>query len=85
MGIVSYSKVTPDNWRFVVSGYTAAIQRDNKVVFEQSVFGPYFKEQLKEALTKIQHGDMVTFSNIKCIGPDKRTRAMQNMEFSIVE
>lgn len=85
MGIVSHSAIAPDNWRFVVSGYTAAIQRDNKVVFEQTIFTPYFKEQLKEALTKMQHGDVVTFSDIKCIGPDKRTRTMQNMEFSIVE
>jgi hypothetical protein len=75
--------------KFQIDSCTVIIVRNEKVVFSQVLYNPdgvrFTDERTVEAFFKtLIDGDKLIFAGITCKGPDRKSRHLQAMEFTLI-
>ncbi|WP_394349704.1 hypothetical protein [Taibaiella lutea] len=52
--------------------------------FTKDNIGNRFNDDIKSAFQSLMAGDLVLFENIFCSAPDKKERALESIEFTII-
>jgi len=83
-GIVAVMENFDFEARFVVTRFNVTIISNAKVMFNKDITGNRFDNDVYDAFRKLSVGDRVLFNNIYCVGPDKKERLLQPIEFTII-
>jgi len=71
--------------RYVITKYVVTIFRKGKIYYLKNCDNARFPTDVKDEFEKIEVGDSILFSEIKCKAPDSRLLDLQPLEFTIIE
>jgi hypothetical protein len=69
--------------KFIVKDFTFEVKRKNEIIHSIFNEGQLYSGKVKAIIERLYPGDIITVINVRCVGPDNRTRKVGNASYTL--
>jgi hypothetical protein len=69
--------------KFIVKDFTFEVKRKNEIIHSVFNEGQLYSGKVKAIIDKLYPGDIITVTNVHCVGPDNRIRKINDVSYTL--